>query len=43
MIHMIRYYQHWKSSTDNEKILKYCDRMIEHFSSDDRPKLKYKR
>ena len=43
MIHMIRYYKHWKTTTDDPKILKYCDRMIKHFSSEDRPDLRYKR
>jgi hypothetical protein len=43
MIHMIRYYNHWKTTTDDPKILKYCDRMIEHFSNEDRPDLRYKR
>ena len=43
MIHMIRYYKHWKTTTNDPKILKYCDRMIEHFSSKDKPDLRYKR
>jgi len=34
---MIRYYKHWKTTTDDPKILKYCDKMIEHFSNEDRP------
>jgi len=43
MINMIRYYKHWKTTTDDPKIIKYCDRMIEHFSNEDRPDLRYKR
>jgi hypothetical protein len=43
MIHMIRYYEDWKSKTDDPKIIVYCNRMIEHFSSEDRPDLRYKR
>ena len=43
MIKMRRYYEKKKKKTDDPKILKYCDRMIEHFSNEDRPDLRYKR
>ena len=43
MIKMISYYEDWKATTDCKKFIVYCDRMIEHFSKEDRPDIRYKR